>query len=80
MLYCIVRITTRIKRPPNDISLMDLSVYHVTPLSILKKINNYNRVILIIIELYKIMMLTISCIRLLNVSSSLKISKMMRDI
>lgn len=38
ILYCIVRITTRIKRPPNEISLMDLSVYHVTPLSILDKI------------------------------------------
>lgn len=37
ILYCIVRITTRIKRPPNDISLIDLSVYHVTPLSVLKK-------------------------------------------
>ena len=30
---------TRIKRPPNDISLIDLSVYHVTPLSILEKNN-----------------------------------------
>lgn len=36
ILYCMVLITTRIKRPPNDISLIDLSVYQLTPLSICK--------------------------------------------
>lgn len=57
---------------------MDLSVYHVTPLSIFKKKDNYYN---IITELLKVVLiLTISCIRLLNVSSSLKISKIMRDI
>lgn len=34
MLYCMVLITTSIKRPPKDISLMDLSVYQLTPFSI----------------------------------------------